>query len=259
MEVADLTSGGAPLLGEPLPIELGNTAYAVRGRPREGLETVEHLAAWLRDVRPRLAIPLTDADLLGVTADDLRLALESREAIRRLAAGAATGHDPDPDAVATLNRHARHTPRWHELRIERHQHSTQPPEQHETRPHRPAGQHESPYQPAEQGETGSDQPAEQSEDGADQPGQAGNGTNQPGQTEPRLVVCAAGRPVAAVLSALAEDAIILFGGPSRHKVYACQGPGCMLHFVRETRREWCSGGCGNRARAARHYAKARQA
>ncbi len=96
MEVADLPSGGAPLLGEPLPIELGNTAYAVRGQPREGLETVEHLAAWLRDVRSRLAIPLTDADLLDVTADDLRLALGSREAIRRLAAGAAAGHRRRP-------------------------------------------------------------------------------------------------------------------------------------------------------------------
>jgi predicted RNA-binding Zn ribbon-like protein len=216
MEVADLPSGGAPLLGEPLPIELGNTAYAVRGRPREGLETVEHLAAWLRDVRSRLAIPLTDADLLDVTADDLRLALGSREAIRRLAAGAAAGHCADPDAVETLNHHARQTPRWHELRLER-----------DGPGHQPAGQDE-------------------------------GGTDRPGEAEPQVVVCTDGRPVAAVLSALAEDAIILFGGPSRHKVYACQGPGCILHFVRETRREWCSGGCGNRARAARHYAKVRQ-
>ncbi|MET8000065.1 CGNR zinc finger domain-containing protein [Nonomuraea glycinis] len=226
MEVADLPSGGAPLLGEPLPIELGNTAYAVRGQPREGLETVEHLAAWLRDVRSRLAIPLTDADLLDVTADDLRLALGSREAIRRLAAGAAAGHRADPDAVETLNRHARQTPRWHELHLER-----------DGPGHQPAGQNEG---------------------GTNRPGQDEGGTDRPGEAEPQVVVCTAGRPVAAVLSALAEDAIILFGGPSRHKVYACQGPGCILHFVRETRREWCSGGCGNRARAARHYAKVRQ-
>ncbi|GGP10185.1 ABATE domain-containing protein [Nonomuraea glycinis] len=216
MEVADLPSGGAPLLGEPLPIELGNTAYAVRGQPREGLETAEHLAAWLRDVRSRLAIPLTDADLLDVTADDLRLTLGSREAIRRLAAGAAAGHRPDPDAVETLNRHARQAPRWHELRLERDGTGLQPA------------------------------------------GQDAGGTDRPGQAETQVVVCTAGRPVAAVLSALAEDAIILFGGSSRHKVYACQGPGCMLHFVQETRREWCSGGCGNRARAARHYAKVRR-
>ncbi|MGN9785543.1 CGNR zinc finger domain-containing protein [Nonomuraea sp. ZG12] len=237
MEVADLTSGGAPLLGEPLPIELGNTAYAVRGHPKEGLETVEHLAAWLRDVRPRLAIPLTDADLLDVTPDDLRLALESREAIRRLAAGAASGRSPAPDAIATLNHHARHTPRWHELRLA----------QHDT-PHPAEQLRDSTHQPVDAHEDGADRPVGPGEDGADRPA---------GQAEPQVVVCTAGRPVAAVLAAIAEDAIILFGGPSRHKVYACQGPGCMLHFVRETRREWCSGGCGNRARAARHYAKVR--
>ena len=35
---------------------------------------------------------------------------------------------------------------------------------------------------------------------------------------------------------------------------ACGGPGCVLYFVRDhPRREWCSAGCGNRARVARHY------
>ena len=35
---------------------------------------------------------------------------------------------------------------------------------------------------------------------------------------------------------------------------ACRAPGCVLYFVRNhPRREWCSDGCGNRARVARHY------
>jgi predicted RNA-binding Zn ribbon-like protein len=35
---------------------------------------------------------------------------------------------------------------------------------------------------------------------------------------------------------------------------ACHGPGCVLYFERApARREWCSSGCGNRARVARHY------
>jgi predicted RNA-binding Zn ribbon-like protein len=35
---------------------------------------------------------------------------------------------------------------------------------------------------------------------------------------------------------------------------ACHGPGCVLYFARvPARREWCSPGCGNRARVARHY------
>ena len=33
-------------------------------------------------------------------------------------------------------------------------------------------------------------------------------------------------------------------------------PGCVLYFIKDhPRREWCSTACGNRARAARHYAR----
>ncbi|NUW41254.1 CGNR zinc finger domain-containing protein [Nonomuraea rhodomycinica] len=194
--MAQLAGGGAPLLGEPPSIELGNTAYAVRGRRKEGLQSVEHLAAWLRDMRPRLAVALSDADIEGVTEHDLHLARELREVVRACAAATVNGRELDADMVAILNRHAGQTPRWRELR-------TSP--------------------------------------------------------QPHTTVCAAGRPVAAALAALAEDAIDLFAGPLRHQLRACHGPGCILHFVAGTpRREWCSSGCGNRARAARHYAKVRQ-
>ncbi|NUW34737.1 CGNR zinc finger domain-containing protein [Nonomuraea sp. SMC257] len=194
--MAHLAGGGAPLLGEPPAIELGNTSYAVRGRPQDGLRSVEHLAAWLRDMRPRLAVGLADADLHGVTEEDLRLARELRDAIRSLAASAVDDRAFDPDTVATLNRHAGRTTRWRELR---------------TTP------------------------------------------------EPHTAECAAGRPVAAALAAVAENAVDVFGGPLRHQVRACQRPACLLFFVRDaSRREWCSAGCGNRARAARHYAKVRR-
>jgi predicted RNA-binding Zn ribbon-like protein len=57
-----------------------------------------------------------------------------------------------------------------------------------------------------------------------------------------------------VLSALAVDAIELLTGPDRANLRACGAPGCVLLYVRgPTRREWCSGPCGNRARQARHY------
>ncbi len=195
--MAHLTGGGAPQLGELPPIELGNTTYAVRGQVKDGLDTVEHLAAWLRDLRARLTVPLSDADLQDVTEGDLRHARELRDVIRALAAATVAGHDPAPDTVATLNRHAARAPHWRELR------------------------------------TG---------------------------PEPHLTVNTAGRPVAAALSALAQAAVALFAGPARHDLRACQGPGCVLYFVRDApRREWCSGGCGNRARAARHYAKVRGA
>lgn len=56
------------------------------------------------------------------------------------------------------------------------------------------------------------------------------------------------------LAKLAEDAITLLTGPDRDNLRACGGPGCVLYFVRDhPRREWCSAGCGNRARVARHY------
>lgn len=197
MDLVDLTGGGAPLLGEPLPIELGNTAYAVRGRPHDGLQTPEHLAAWLRDTRPRLALPVSDTDLEGVTDRDLTRARELRDAVRSLAAAVVDDRDPDLDAVAALNRNARDTLWWRELR---------------TAP------------------------------------------------EPHAAVCTEGRRVAAVLAAVAEDAIDLFTSPLRHELRACHGPGCQLYFIRDNaRRAWCSAGCGNRARAARHYAKTQSA
>ncbi len=59
---------------------------------------------------------------------------------------------------------------------------------------------------------------------------------------------------AAELSRIAEDAVDLFTGPRRADLRACHGPGCVLYFLRDhPRREWCSAGCGNRARVARHY------
>lgn len=58
--------------------------------------------------------------------------------------------------------------------------------------------------------------------------------------------------VLAAFATVAAEAIELFTRdiPLR----ACQAPGCVLYFVKDhPRRQWCSDGCGNRARAARHY------
>jgi predicted RNA-binding Zn ribbon-like protein len=128
-----------------------------------------------------------------VTDHDLTRARELRDAIRSLAAVVVDHRAADPDAVAALNRGARDTPWWRELRTD---------------------------------------------------------------PEPHATVCTDGRPVGAVLAAVAEDAIDLFTGPLRYELRACHGPGCRLYFIRDNpRRAWCSAGCGNRARAARHYAK----
>jgi predicted RNA-binding Zn ribbon-like protein len=67
-----------------------------------------------------------------------------------------------------------------------------------------------------------------------------------------------GRAVDAAFGAIADNAIEVFGGPLREQLRACPGPNCILYFLTDGRREWCSKQCGNRARAARHYAKNRR-
>ncbi|NUT53020.1 MAG: hypothetical protein HOV94_37885 [Saccharothrix sp.] len=69
-----------------------------------------------------------------------------------------------------------------------------------------------------------------------------------------------GQAASAAVSAIAEDAIALFGQDTRHQLRACLAPGCVLYFLKNhPRREWCSAGCGNRARSARHYQRHRGA
>ncbi|GGK55946.1 hypothetical protein Ppa06_11130 [Planomonospora parontospora subsp. parontospora] len=57
-----------------------------------------------------------------------------------------------------------------------------------------------------------------------------------------------------VRAALASAVISLLAGPERERLRTCPAPRCVLYFIKEHgRQEWCSVGCGNRARAARHY------
>jgi len=62
-----------------------------------------------------------------------------------------------------------------------------------------------------------------------------------------------------ILAAFAADAIDLVTGPRRDDLRACGAPGCVLMFLKDhPRRAWCSNACGNRARQARHYRRARE-
>ncbi len=178
---------GVPLLGERVAVELANTAYAVRGRPADGLPTPAHLGEWLRAVGFDVDVDATD--------DDLRRALSLRGAIRTLADSLVKAEPPEDDAVAVLNGHAASPARWHELSM---------------------------------------------------------------QPTPHVLARSDGGAIDSALGAIAADAIALFGGPDRADLRACGGPGCILFFLGNGRREWCSHGCGNRARAARHYARNKQ-
>jgi predicted RNA-binding Zn ribbon-like protein len=113
--IDELTDGGAPRLGEPLPLELANATYAVRGRLQDGLTRPAHLGAWLRDARHRLATPLSGSSLLRCGDAELGAAREIRDCTRALAEASIRGRHPAPAVVAALNSHVRAAPRWHEL------------------------------------------------------------------------------------------------------------------------------------------------
>jgi predicted RNA-binding Zn ribbon-like protein len=93
----------APLLGEPLPVELMNTIWADRDGVHDALGEATGTEAWLRAVAPRIDL-LVDGSLDALTAADIDGLAERlcglRNALRRLAAE-ATG-DPRPAAVSPV-------------------------------------------------------------------------------------------------------------------------------------------------------------
>jgi predicted RNA-binding Zn ribbon-like protein len=78
------------------------------------------------------------------------------------------------------------------------------------------------------------------------------------QLERDRVVWRAERPLEALLSAVATDAILRLEPASRARLRRC--PGCQMIFFDTSppaRRVWCSSvaGCGNRFKKKRHYAR----
>ncbi|MGW6403330.1 CGNR zinc finger domain-containing protein [Streptomyces sp. NPDC055134] len=61
------------------------------------------------------------------------------------------------------------------------------------------------------------------------------------------------------LATLAADAADLLTGPDAERLTACGSPPCNRYLLRHGRRHWCSTRCGDRARAARAYARRTQA
>ncbi|MGX1565439.1 ABATE domain-containing protein [Streptomyces sp. NPDC055506] len=57
------------------------------------------------------------------------------------------------------------------------------------------------------------------------------------------------------LATLAADAADLLTGPDAERLTACGSPPCGRYLLRHGRRHWCSTRCGDRARAARAYAR----
>ncbi|WP_030723526.1 CGNR zinc finger domain-containing protein [Streptomyces sp. NRRL F-2580] len=61
------------------------------------------------------------------------------------------------------------------------------------------------------------------------------------------------------LAVLAADAADLLTGPDAERLTACGSTPCTRYLLRHGRRHWCSTRCGDRARAARAYARRTQA
>ncbi|MFJ9321418.1 CGNR zinc finger domain-containing protein [Streptomyces globisporus] len=74
------------------------------------------------------------------------------------------------------------------------------------------------------------------------------------------LLSAEGDPGVRLVAALARDAVDFLSGPQREHLRACRAPRCVRYFVKSHgRQEWCKPSCGNRARVARHYERARAA
>ncbi|MEU5369156.1 ABATE domain-containing protein [Streptomyces sp. NPDC005951] len=72
------------------------------------------------------------------------------------------------------------------------------------------------------------------------------------------LLSAEGNPGVRLVAALARDAVDFLSGPQREHLRACRAPRCVRYFVKSHgRQEWCKPSCGNRARVARHYERAR--
>jgi len=191
----------APLLGEPLPVELMNTIWTDRDGIHDALEDDAGAAAWLGAVAGRIGAEAgtgpssLNEDAVRPAAGTLR---KLRDALRRLAAEATEDPRPPasapgltrPHAVVTLNALATARPElvW------------------------PAGGH------------------------------------------PSGAYRAPGTAADLAVGLIAHQGVGLLAGPGRELLRPCLAPNCPLFFVKNhARREWCTPGCGNRARVARHY------
>jgi predicted RNA-binding Zn ribbon-like protein len=75
---------------------------------------------------------------------------------------------------------------------------------------------------------------------------------------PCAEMAGSGAPLDRALSAIARSAIEVLTGPDRERLRVCPAPSCGMFYLGRPDQEWCSTACGNRARAARHYARRRK-
>ncbi len=74
----------------------------------------------------------------------------------------------------------------------------------------------------------------------------------------RAVPCPTNEILDRALAVLAANAADLLTGPDAERLTACGSVPCNRYLLRHGRRHWCSVRCGDRARAARAYARRAQ-
>src|SRR5215211_39995 len=74
---------------------------------------------------------------------------------------------------------------------------------------------------------------------------------------PKAELAGSGTLLDRALSTIARSAIELLASPDRERLRVCPAPSCGMFYLGGSDQEWCSVSCGNRARAARHYARRR--
>jgi predicted RNA-binding Zn ribbon-like protein len=71
----------------------------------------------------------------------------------------------------------------------------------------------------------------------------------------RATACPVNEILDRALATLATNAADLLTGPDVESLTTCDSPPCNRYLLRHGRRQWCSTRCGDRARAARAYAR----
>jgi predicted RNA-binding Zn ribbon-like protein len=74
----------------------------------------------------------------------------------------------------------------------------------------------------------------------------------------RATVCPTNEILDRALATLAADTADMLTGPDAASLITCDSPPCTRYLLRHGRRQWCSVRCGDRARAARAYARRTQ-
>jgi predicted RNA-binding Zn ribbon-like protein len=242
----------APLHGEPLPVELMNTVWADRDGVHDSLRDTADLAAWLRAVAPRLPAGLgagQDPREAGAERRAQDVAEDAAEDAAEGAGPAGPGSAGHRDALTGSAALPGLLAEFRQLRAALRRLAGELTGDDRHAADAATGRPDLRTAVRQLNEACGYAPASSYLEWPAEEGGAGGAGGTP-----LRALHSPYPPAAAALSAIGEEGVLLFSGDAREQLRACHAPGCVLYFVKtHPRRAWCSAGCGNRARVARHY------